>query len=375
MTTSLSGYFVGPLSRRGRVVIAATEADAETNETTFPGVFAQVLNQGLTLAEHDVDKDGKLSLFDLYVVVAKEIAQSYASAEQLATEHQQLDDDGDGVGHEVQTPYLPEAQGGSPPGKKPSRPPRDGLLAARILLSSGPDDIADVPSEDLHADKDENKRYFLIGPGKDSQQPKEGYGLVVILPGGAGNADFQPFVKRIYKHAIPEGYLVAQPVAVKWTDKQVIVWPTEKNPAEEMKFSTEAFVSAVIKEIAAKHKIDSKKVFTLSWSSSGPAAYAVSLKDKTVTGSFIAMSVFKPKLLPPLEKAKGHAYYLFHSPEDKVCPYRMAEQAAKDLEANQAKVKLTTYEGGHGWRGELYENIRQGIEWLEKNSATAAAKE
>jgi hypothetical protein len=135
MTTSLSGYFVAPLSRRGRVVIAATEADAEVNETTFPAVFAQFLQGGLTLADHDVDKDGQLSLFDLYVVVAKEIAQNYASAEQLATEHQQLDDDGDGVGHEVQTPYLPESQGGLPAGKKPSRPPRDGLVAARILLT------------------------------------------------------------------------------------------------------------------------------------------------------------------------------------------------------------------------------------------------
>src|SRR5207253_2683944 len=72
MTMSLSGYFVAPLSRRDRVVIAATEADAETNETKFPAVFAQFLAAGLDPAEHDVDKDGKLSLFDLYVVVAKE---------------------------------------------------------------------------------------------------------------------------------------------------------------------------------------------------------------------------------------------------------------------------------------------------------------
>lgn len=136
MTASLSGYFVAPLSRRGRVVIAATEADAETNETTFPGVFAQFLASGLNPAEHDVDKDGALTLYDLYVVVAKEIAQTYASNEQLATEHAQLDDDGDGVGHELQNAYLPEDQGGAPPGKKSNRPPpRDGLLAARIKLS------------------------------------------------------------------------------------------------------------------------------------------------------------------------------------------------------------------------------------------------
>lgn len=138
MTTSLSGYFLAPLSRPGRIIITATEADAETNETTFPHVFAQFLAGGLKLADHDVDKDGKLSLFDLYVVVAKEIAQNYASAEQLATEHQQLDDDGDGIGHEPQNAYLPEEQGGSLPGKKTTRPRyRDGLFAARILLSLG----------------------------------------------------------------------------------------------------------------------------------------------------------------------------------------------------------------------------------------------
>jgi len=138
MTMSLSGYFVAPLSRPDRVVIAATEADAETNETTFPSVFAQFLAGGLKLADHDVDKDGQLSLFDLYVVVAKEIAQNYASAEQLATEHQQIDDDGNGVGHEPQNAYLPEEQGGAPPAKKRNRPrPRDGLFAARILLSLG----------------------------------------------------------------------------------------------------------------------------------------------------------------------------------------------------------------------------------------------
>lgn len=138
MTMSLSGYFLAPLSRPDRVVIAATEADAEPNETTFPGVFAQFLVYGLKLADHDVDKDGKLSLLDLYVTVAKEIAQNYASAEQLATEHQQIDDDGDGVGHEPQSAYLPEEQGGSPPSKKSNRPrPRDGLRSARILLSLG----------------------------------------------------------------------------------------------------------------------------------------------------------------------------------------------------------------------------------------------
>src|SRR5207244_9319694 len=135
MTFSLSGYFVAPLARRDRVVIAATEADAEPNETTFPAVFAKILTTGLDPAEHDVDKDGRLTLFDLYVVTAKEIAQNYASAEQLATEHAQLDDDGDGVGHEVQNAYLPVEQGGTPTGKKANkRPHSDCDRAAHSML-------------------------------------------------------------------------------------------------------------------------------------------------------------------------------------------------------------------------------------------------
>ena len=138
MTYSLSGYFVGPLAKRDRVVIAATEADAETNETTFPAVFAKILATGLDPIEHDIDKDSKLTLFDLYVVTSKEIAQNYATNEQVSTEHAQLDDDGDGVGHEVQNAYLPEEQGGTPPGKKANkRPHRDGIRSTQIPLLTG----------------------------------------------------------------------------------------------------------------------------------------------------------------------------------------------------------------------------------------------
>jgi predicted esterase len=242
-------------------------------------------------------------------------------------------------------------------------------------LSAQADDVSDVPSQDLRAGKDEKKRFFLIGPREGARSSRQGFGLVVILPGGPGNADFHPFVKRIFKYAIPDGYLVAQPVAVKRTDEQGVVWPTEKDAVAKMKFSTEKFVTEVITEVKDKHKVDPKKVFTLSWSSSGPAAYAISLTDnKTVAGSFIAMSVFHPKKLPSLERARGHAYYLYHSPDDMLCPFRMAQQAAKDLKKNGATVKLHTYKGGHGWRAGLYDHIREGIIWLEKNSTAAAGK-
>jgi len=190
-------------------------------------------------------------------------------------------------------------------------------------------DIADVPAEDLRAGKDDDKRFFLIGPKDDKDAPEAGRGLIIMMPGGGGTVDFHPFVKRIYKNAVPPGYLVAQPVAINWTSVQKVVWPTKDSPADKMKFSTEEFVEAIINDVVSQRRINRERIYTLSWSSSGPAAYSISLTNKSVCGSFVAMSVFKPKFLPALEGSKGHAYYIHHSRQDRICPYAMAEQAAK----------------------------------------------
>lgn len=230
-----------------------------------------------------------------------------------------------------------------------------------------PKDVVDVPCKDLRAGDDKDKRYFLIGERKKA--PSKGFGLALILPGGGGGADFNPFVRRMYKNALKsKGYLVAQLVSKKWTEKQVIVWPTEKSKVKKMKFSTEKFAATVIDEVCDKYKINKKRIFTLTWSSSGPAAYAISLSNKKVKGSFIAMSVFKRNQLPSLKKAKGHAYYLLHSPDDKVCPYSMAKEAAAALKKKGAKTTLVDYAGGHGWKMAIYPALQTGFKWLEKES-------
>jgi predicted esterase len=249
------------------------------------------------------------------------------------------------------------------------------LLCAGLIASSPQDDVAEVPSEDLKAGGDKDKRYFLIGGGKDAKPPAAGYKLAVIMPGGPGTADFNPFVKRIWMHALSKEYLVAQPVAVKWAKDQAIVWPTKNNPVEGMKFSTEDFVEAVIKEVSGRYKVDPRFIFTFSWSSSGPAAYAISLQHKkSVTGSFVAMSVFKPDFLPPLALAKGHAYFIDHSREDKVCPFRMAEEARDELKKAGAKVEFSEQTGAHGWTSDVYPRMKKGFEWLEKNAAPPAPR-
>jgi hypothetical protein len=119
MTTAASGYFIKPLSKPGRIVISATEADREVNETLFPHKLAAALAEPPPFAEFDYDDDGRLSLLDFYLHVTRQTAQDYADNELLATEHAQLDDNGDGRGTELQVDFLPEELGGRQGTRKP----------------------------------------------------------------------------------------------------------------------------------------------------------------------------------------------------------------------------------------------------------------
>lgn len=107
---------------------------------------------------------------------------------------------------------------------------KESSQSAYALDDDSAADVADVPAEDLRARKDDNKRYFLIGPKDDKGAPEAGRGLIIVMPGGGGSADFHPFVKRVFKNAVPEGYRVAQPVAINWTAGQKIVWLEKNSP-------------------------------------------------------------------------------------------------------------------------------------------------
>jgi predicted esterase len=231
------------------------------------------------------------------------------------------------------------------------------------------DDIADIPSQDLTVDGNDRMRYFLVGPKKGAVAPDSGFKLVVVMPGGDGSEDFHPFVRRLYKYAMNDEFLVAQPVAVNWRPLQKTVWPTLVNPVEGQEFSTEDFVEAVIRDVAVRHSLDKRCVFTLSWSSGGPAAYALALKKETpVKGSYVAMSVYRPQWHPPVANAKGRLFLLDHSPEDRICRYHYAKQAKRELSEAGATVRLVTYKGGHGWHGRVYDRVREGLSWLVRQA-------
>ena len=226
-----------------------------------------------------------------------------------------------------------------------------------------------APALDLKAGGDAMKRYFLTGLREGAKPPPGGYSLLIVLTGGDGGADFRPFVGRIHSNVLSEKWLLAQPVAPVWDAEQQaqVVWPTEGSKYPAAKFTTEEFLDAVLADVKSKASIDPKRVYLLGWSSSGPACYAYALrKDTPVAGAFVAMSVFKPAQLPPPENAKGRAFFLLQSPGDKVTPVRFAEEAEKTLRAGGAAVRLRRYDGGHGWRGDVWGLLAEGVGFLEK---------
>jgi hypothetical protein len=99
LTHSSSGWLVKPLSRPGRIVIAATAADDEPNETEFPHALLTVVRQPpATLARPG---DEGLSVAALYAATVREVERRFQRDQRVPTEHAQLDDNGDGVGSET----------------------------------------------------------------------------------------------------------------------------------------------------------------------------------------------------------------------------------------------------------------------------------
>ena len=131
LTNTCSGWFLKPLSREGRIVITATEADNEFNETEFPAALASVTRQAVT--EMDINGDSRISLAELFVAISHQVEARFASDKRAPTEHAQLDDNGDGRGTEAGE--LAEPDTAIPTAKGvPASLRRDGARASAVLL-------------------------------------------------------------------------------------------------------------------------------------------------------------------------------------------------------------------------------------------------
>jgi hypothetical protein len=96
-STGGSYPFLHDLADQGRIVITANDSAAQQYETVFPQFFIEALaDEGA-----DTDKNGKVSIWEAFVLASDQVRRSFEEKGQLATERPLLDDTGDGVGREA----------------------------------------------------------------------------------------------------------------------------------------------------------------------------------------------------------------------------------------------------------------------------------
>ena len=115
-TAPASFPFIERLSAPRRIVISATDSVAQRFDTVFPEYFVAALADEAA----DIDKNGRVSIWEAFAAGAGGVRRHYQQRGQLATERALLDDNGDGVGREA------AAQG------------EDGSVAARTYLDAAP---------------------------------------------------------------------------------------------------------------------------------------------------------------------------------------------------------------------------------------------
>ena len=98
--TGASFPFLEQLSGPNRIVITATDSTAQRFDTVFPGLFVKALEDPAT----DQDRNGRLSLWEVFTATSAAVRQHYEQRGQLATERALLDDNGDRVGREAGAP-------------------------------------------------------------------------------------------------------------------------------------------------------------------------------------------------------------------------------------------------------------------------------
>ena len=114
-TTSASFPFLERLAGRGRTVVTATESVVQRYDTVFPEFFVEAFVDPAA----DSDKDGRVSMLEVFEFASFGVRQWYQQRGRLATERALIDDNGDGRGQEA------------------SQPGPDGERAGRLYLGAG----------------------------------------------------------------------------------------------------------------------------------------------------------------------------------------------------------------------------------------------
>lgn len=93
-TTACSGEFIKPLARASRAVITATSPADKEDETEFPDALVTALAAPGT----DADKDGTVTVPELFLATHAQVHKIYQKGGFIIREHPLLDGNGDGKG-------------------------------------------------------------------------------------------------------------------------------------------------------------------------------------------------------------------------------------------------------------------------------------
>jgi hypothetical protein len=99
-TTAASFPFLRRIAGRGRVVLTATDSSAQQFETVFADYFVKAFGADGA----DVDKSGRVSVWEAFSFASAGVRSWFEQKGQLPTERPLLDDTGAGIGREAQTP-------------------------------------------------------------------------------------------------------------------------------------------------------------------------------------------------------------------------------------------------------------------------------
>jgi hypothetical protein len=120
-TAAASFPFLERLTGPRRVIISATDSVAQRFDTVFPEHFIAALSDDGA----DIDKNGRISIWEAFAYASGGVRRYYQQRGQLTTERPLLDDNGDGVGREAAAQgedgslasrtYLDEPAPGAPP--------------------------------------------------------------------------------------------------------------------------------------------------------------------------------------------------------------------------------------------------------------------
>lgn len=143
-TASGSSPFLKALAAPGRVVITANDSPAQQFETVFPEFFLKAFDND----QADVDKSGRVSVWEAFAYASRAVTRWFEERGQLATERAVLDDVGDGVGRDVDAARAPDGPAAQtvylhrdPPIVETADPVLNGLRRRRAALDAELDSL------------------------------------------------------------------------------------------------------------------------------------------------------------------------------------------------------------------------------------------